>query len=569
IIAYRKHQIAAWGKATGMLAVAAILAVGANLPSLYNTYEYSKETIRGKSTELTSFNDVADSKGVDKNYITQYSYGRAETFTLFIPNVKGGASAKPVNGQMQAMSLGDLDEVTEMVNKGTLDQTSSQFLQYISQYFGEPESTNGPIYVGVIIFALFIAGCVIVKGPFKWALLAMTIISILLALGRNCMWFTDFFIDYIPMYSKFRTVESILVIAEFTIPVLAILALQKIITDPAKYKETVCWSFGAVAFFCLLGILAPGVYGSVITENDENISSMITQQLSAQGYDRETVRSFSLENPTIYHAIIALRKSMIESDALRSLVFLALSFIALVVLYRGKVKAVYVTAFIGVLVLVDLYSVNKRYLSHESFVGESMALTDPFPMTPADQQILQDTTSNYRVLDIQRFWQPGPSYRHKAIGGYHAAKLTRYQDMIDCHLGNFTTGDPTEADMNVLNMLNARYVVASPQQAMLNPDALGNAWFVDELQFVKGADAEMDALDTLDPAVEAVADEKFNGTIKAASPKEEGDTIFLTKYAPNRLTYHSDSNGERLAVFSEVYFPYGWHATIDGKSTNI
>ena len=569
IIAYRKHQIAAWGKATGMLAVAAILAVGANLPSLYNTYEYSKETIRGKSTELTSFNDVADSKGVDKNYITQYSYGRAETFTLFIPNVKGGASAKPVNGQMQAMSLGDLDEVAEMVNKGTLDQTSSQFMQYISQYFGEPESTNGPIYVGVIIFALFIAGCVIVKGPFKWALLVMTIISILLALGRNCMWFTDFFIDYIPMYSKFRTVESILVIAEFTIPVLAILALQKIITDPKKYKEAVCWSFGAVAFFCLLGILAPSIYGSVITENDENISSMITQQLSAQGYDRETVRSFSLENPTIYHAIIALRKSMIESDALRSLVFLALSFIALVVLYRGKVKAVYVTAFIGVLVLVDLYSVNKRYLSHESFVGESMALTDPFPMTPADQQILQDTTSNYRVLDIQRFWQPSPSYRHKAIGGYHAAKLTRYQDMIDCHLGNFTTGDPTEADMNVLNMLNARYVVASPQQAMLNPDALGNAWFVDELQFVKGADAEMDALDTLDPAVEAVADEKFNGTIKAASPKEEGDTIFLTKYAPNRLTYHSDSNGDRLAVFSEVYFPYGWHATIDGKSTNI
>ena len=241
---------------------------------------------------------------------------------------------------MQAMSLGDLDEAEDMVKSGTLDSTSSQFLQYISQYFGEPESTNGPIYVGVIIFALFIAGCVIVKGPVKWALLVMTIISILLALGRNCMWFTDFFIDYIPMYSKLRTVESILVIAEFTIPVLAILALQKIITDPKKYKEAVCWSFGAVAFFCLLGILAPGVYGSVITPNDENTSAMITQQLSAQGYDRETVRSFSLENPTIYHAIRTLRRSMIQSDALRSIIYLALSFIALFFLYRGKIKSI-------------------------------------------------------------------------------------------------------------------------------------------------------------------------------------------------------------------------------------
>lgn len=571
IIAYRKHQIAAWGKATGMLALAAILAVCANLPNLYNTYEYSKETIRGKSTELTyeDQNSSGKSASVDKNYITQYSYGRAETFTLFIPNVKGGASAKPVNGQMQAMSLGDLEEAEDMVKSGTLDSTSSQFLQYISQYFGEPESTNGPIYVGVIIFALFIAGCVIVKGPVKWALLVMTIISILLALGRNCMWFTDFFIDYIPMYSKFRTVESILVIAEFTIPVLAILALQKIITDPKKYKEAVCWSFGAVAFFCLLGILAPGVYGSVITPNDENTSAMITQQLTAQGYDRETVRSFSLENPTIYHAIRTLRRSMIQSDALRSIIYLALSFIALVVLYRGKIKAIYVTVFIGALILADLYSVNKRYLSHESFVGESMAMAEPFPMTPADQQILADTTTSYRVMDIQRFWQPGPSYRHKAIGGYHAAKLTRYQDLIDCHLGNITTGRPSEADMNVLNMLNAKYIVTSPQQAMLNPDALGNAWFVDELEFVKGADAEMDALDTLDPASEAVADEKFKDVIKGASPREEGDTIFLTKYAPNRLTYHSESNGDRLAVFSEVYFPYGWHATIDGKSVNI
>lgn len=569
--ALRKHGVARWGKATGMLAVAALLAVAANLPSLYNTYEYSKETMRGNHSELTqAVQDSSNSSdGLNRDYITQYSYGRAETFSLLIPNVKGGASAKPVKGEMHPMSLSDLDEAQEMLTNGSLDPTQGQFLQYLSQYFGEPEGTNGPVYVGVIVFALFLVGCFIVKGPLKWALVVMTVVSILLALGRNCMWFTDFFIDYIPMYSKFRTVESILVIAEFTIPVLAILALQKIITSPREYKTAVCWSFGIVAFFCLAGLFVPSFYGSAVTSNDEQMSAMIGQQLAAQGYPREVVTMFSLDNPVIFQAVKSLRYSMVQSDSLRSLIFLAISFGALVLLYYGKIKAVWATAAVGLLVLVDLYSVNKRYVNHESFVAETMAITDPFPMTPADRQILQDTTSSYRVMDIQRFWQAAPSFRHKTIGGYHAAKLTRYQDLIDRHLAAVTMGRPSDADMRVLDMLNARYIVTSPEQAVINPHALGNAWFVDNLEFVKGADAEMDALDTIDPATEAVADDKFKDIIKNASPKEQGDTIFLTKYAPNRLTYHSDSRGDRLAVFSEVYFPYGWHATVDGNPAEI
>ncbi len=569
--AIKKHRIASWGKATGMLAIAGVLAVGANLPNLYNTYEYSKETMRGGHSELTqAVTDSSNSSdGLNRDYITQYSYGRAETFSLLIPNVKGGASAKPVKGEMQALSLSDLDEAQEMLNNGSIDPAQGQFLQYLSQYFGEPEGTNGPVYVGVIIFALFLVGCFIVKGPLKWALVVMTVISLLLALGRNCMWFTDFFIDYIPMYSKFRTVESILVIAEFTIPVLAILALQKIITAPREHKTAVCWAFGIVAFFCLAGLFAPSFYGNVVTSNDEQVSAMIGQQLAAQGYPREVISMFSLDNPTIYQTVKSLRYSMIQSDSLRSLVFLAIAFGALALLYFGKFKAIWTTAIVGVLVLIDLYSVNKRYINHESFVAETMAMTDPFPMSGADRQILNDTTTYYRVMDLQRFWQPAPSYRHKTIGGYHAAKLTRYQDLIDRHLAAVTMGRPADADMRVLDMLNARYIVTSPDQAVVNPNALGNAWFVDNLDFVMGADAEMDALDTIDPATEAVADEKFKDVIKNASPKEQGDTIYLTKYAPNRLTYHSDSKGDRLAVFSEVYFPYGWHATVDGNPASI
>lgn len=575
----QKKEFKGWLKATGALAVAAMLAVTANLPSLYNTYEYSKETMRGGHSELSARSTEASAEktsGLDRDYITQYSYGRSETFSLLIPDVKGGASAKPVGGNMRATSLLDLDKADGILADARLNEAETAYVgNYVSRYFGEPEGTNGPVYVGAIIFTLFILGCIIVKGPVKWALLVLTLISVFLALGRNMMWFTDLFIDYMPMYSKFRTVESILVIAEFTMPLLAILALQKLLSTPVpeirtRYMRAIMVSFGATALLCVAGWLSPGVYGSAITEGDQQISQMIGYQLTQQGYPAEAIRSFSIDNPAIASAVTALRHSMVSADSLRSLIFILLAFGAIMLCVSGKAKPWMGATIVGLLVCVDLFTVNKRYLDHDSFCTPQVSASELFPMTENDRAILADTAMNYRVMNIPEFYQAAPSYHHKAIGGYHAAKLSRYQDLIDRHLGNFTRGVPSDADFRVLDMLNARYIIGPDGKLTVNPEALGNAWFVDGVEYVDGPDAEMDALSTLYPDSIAVADRRFEKTLgNVSSPVAPGDTIFETSYAPHRLTYSARSANGGVAVFSEIYFPWGWEATVDGKPTDI
>lgn len=574
IDAVRRRKYARFAKATGTLAVAAVLAVCANLPSLYNTWKYSKESMRGSHTELTvAGEDRQKTDGLDRDYITQYSYGRSETFSLLIPNIKGGASARPVQGRMVPTSVVEADGAQEKAVN--LNQAEMQYVSdYVGQYFGEPEGTNGPVYVGAVIFVLFLLGCVIVRGPLKWALLVMTLLSVFLALGRNMQWFTDLFIDYIPMYSRFRTVESILVIAEFTMPVLAILALQKLLTTPGafdRYFRPVCVCFGLAALLCLAGWLIPSVYGPAISESDIQISDMIGAQLQYAGYPREVAAQFSIDNPVIARFVTDVRYGMVSADSFRSLIFIILAFGILWLCLKGKFKAWQGAVTIGLLVVADLYSVDKRYLSHESFCPPELSATDPFPLNDNDRQILADTAMNYRVMDVPRFYAAEPSYHHKMIGGYHAAKLTRYQDMIDRHLGNFTGGgEVSPADFNVLNMLNAKYFIASDNSLMVNPGALGNAWFVDSVEIVGGADAEMAALDRIDPATTAVADRSFSSIVgNAARPKSPGDTIFETSYTPGSLTYSATSANGGLAVFSEVYFPWGWEATIDGKPAEI
>ena len=570
-----RGQLRRWLAATGVLAVAGIIAAGANLPSLYNTYEYSKETMRGGHSELTQPDNCANSSsgGLDRDYITQYSYGTAETFTLLIPDLKGGASMKPEKGSSKMLTLADTDKARDLAAKGEIDRQELQYLGYMSQYFGEPEGTNGPVYVGALIVALFILGCFIVKGPIKWALLALTALSILLALGRNCMWLTDLMIDYMPMYSKFRTVESILVIAEFTMPLLAIMALQKLLTTPdawQRFRRPMTWSFGMVLALCLAGILIPGIYGSPIGGSDRQIDAMISQSLSAGGADQATLQYFSLENPRIYAAVETIRNSMVSGDALRSFMIVAAGAIVLAVCMRGRLKAGVAIGAIGAIVLLDLFTVDKRYVDSESFVAKRLALAPQFPLSDADRAILADTSMNYRVMDMQRFWQADPSYHHKSIGGYHAAKLTRYQDLIDRHLQPLLSGNPSEADFRVLDMLNARYVITGQGEAVLNDRALGNAWIADSLIYVDGADAEMAALSEIDPAQTAVADRRFTAALgESTMAKTPGDTIFETTYAPNRLTYHARSAKGGVAVFSEVYFPWGWKATIDGKEAEI
>ena len=572
--AVRRGKYGRFAKATGALAVAAVLAVAANLPSLYNTWKYSKESMRGSHTELaTADSGEQKTSGLDRDYITQYSYGRSESFSLLIPDIKGGASARPERGRMVATSVMDTDGAQEKASR--LNQAEMQYVSdYVGQYFGEPEGTNGPVYVGAVVFVLFLLGCVIVRGPLKWALLVMTLLSVFLALGRNMQWLTDLFIDYIPMYSKFRTVESILVIAEFTMPVLAILALQKLLSTPKsfdRYFRPVCVCFGLTALLCLAGWLFPSLYGPAISESDIQISDMIGQQLRMAGYPPETVSMYSINNPAIASFVADVRYGMVAADSLRSLIFVLLTFGFLWLCMKGKCKPWQGAVLVGLLVAADLYTVDKRYLNHDSFCPPELSASDPFPLNDNDRQILADTAMNYRVMDIPRFYAAEPSFHHKMIGGYHAAKLTRYQDLIDRHLAPFTRGGEVgQADFNVLNMLNAKYFITADNSLMVNPDAMGNAWFVDSLEIVDGADAEMAALDRIDPAVTAVTDRSFADVIKdAARPKSPGDTIFETSYSPAALTYSATSANGGLAVFSEVYFPWGWEAYIDGKPARI
>ena len=573
--ALKSGEMPRWCKATGALAAAAVLAVGANLPSLYNTYEYSKETMRGRHSELAQPASAGgETGGLDKDYITQYSYQPSETFSLLIPNIKGGASARPEAGRMKATSLADTDRGREMADRGEIDAMQAQYLGFLSQYFGDPEGTNGPVYVGALIFALFLLGAVMVKGPLKWALVALTVFSILLAWGRHAMVFTDIMLSIAPMYSKFRTVESILVIAEFTIPLLAMMGLQRLLDTPAderrRWLKPAAWCFGLAALVCVAGMVMPGIFGDAVSDNDRTIDRYIAQSLAGQGYSPAEAAQFSLANPAIWNAVETLRYSLVRADSLRSLIFILIGAGVLFLFAKGRLRPLWAALMVAAVAGADLYTVNKRYLSHDCFVPASLQVGAPIAMTQADRMILADTAQNYRVMDIPRFYSADPSYYHKMIGGYHAAKLTRYQDLIDRHLSHFTDGTQTDADWNVLNMLNARYVVDMQGNPIYNPEAMGNAWFVDSVSFVSGADAEMAGLSHINPRTHAVADRQFADMLRVApAAADSTDYIAETAYAPHRLAYRYRASAPRVAVFSEIYFPWGWKAEVDGKPVGI
>lgn len=546
----RANTLKKWAKATGVLAVAAALAVGANLPSLYNTYEYSKQTMRGGHSELAVASANSTKGGLDKNYITQWSYGISETFSLLIPNIKGGATIIPTDGQNVQTSMAEVEQVKEDYQKGKIDYQTYSNLQMFPQYFGDQPMTNGPVYVGALIFALFILGLIIVKGPVKWALFAVTVLSVALSWGHNMMWLTDWFIDHFPLYNKFRTVASILVIAEFTMPLLAALALQKIVTTPDFFKlhsKAFFGSFGISIFFCLLGMMAPSVFGSGISQMEADMFA----EYAAQGYDLSP----------LYASLQDARMAMVSADALRSFVFLVIGVALFWLYFKNILKKEALCGALLVVVLIDMYPVDKRYLNTKSFSMKPAMAQQTIEPRPVDLQILQDTAMNYRVMDLSRFGDAMPSYFHKCIGGYHAAKLTRYQDLIDRQI--------SKNNIEVLNMLNAKYLVVDDTTAHINPEALGNGWFVDKVTYVKGAQAEMAVLDTLHTAVGAVADESFRSVLGEAKAVMPGDTIIETVYKPNELHYKTISRNGGLAVFSEIYFPWGWTATVDGKEVPV
>ena len=546
-------QVGRWCIATAALAVAAVLALAANSPNLFMTYKYSQETIRGGHSELTpkgeeAVNAKPTKGGLDKDYITQWSYGKGETFTLMIPNVKGGATIKPEKGDNRMLSLGETKKAEKMVNTGDMSQQDYRILSQFPQYFGDQPMTNGPVYVGALICALFLLGCFIVKGPVKWALLIATIISILLSWGHNMMWLTDWMIDHFPMYNKFRTVASILVIAEIAMPVLAVLGLRELFKEPdgwRKHKVALLASFGLCAAICLLTALFPGIFGHFSAEEHE--------QLVASGQIQQY--------PSVDAAIAAVRGALVSGDAWRSLIFILIGFGIIFIYLKGKLNEMAATLIIAGFVLVDMYAVNKRYINADSFTSHYDVPEQSFVPRPADSRILQDKDMNYRVMDIQHFGEAMPSYFHKTIGGYHAAKLSRYNDLINNQI--------SKNNIQVLNMLNTRYVIVDDQTVQGNPDALGNAWFVDSLSYVDNADQEMAFLDNFNAATSAVADAKFKQQLGEASAVQPGDTIYETSYAPNRLTYKSHSTNGGLAVFSEIYFPWGWKVTVDGKPVEM
>ncbi len=542
--AIREHRIRQWGMATACVIAAGILAVGANSASLYNSYEYSKETVRGRATDLTP-PPGAETGGMSRSAITAWSYGIDETMSLLIPNVKGGATIKPVAGESSLLSLADTGKADEL----SLAPEELQFLSQFPQYFGNQPMTNGPVYVGAFVLLLAILALFTVNTPMKWALFAVSILAILLSWGHNFEAFTDFFIDNFPGYNKFRAVASILVIVEFTIPLLAIMAVRKMLETEnylQRFGMVFYTVFGLGAIVCFLGWVAPSMFG-------EPYSASEIQQLQQAG---------AFSNPQYYNILNAIREtrlSLVSTDSLRSLAFILLGALVIFLYLKGAVKnrAVFVCMLTAVM-LIDLFSVGKRYVNSENFTRP--ALEDvTFNKTAADEAILKDT-SNYRVYDVQGLYSARSSYFHKTIGGYHAAKLTRYNDLLDHQI--------SKGNMGVINMLNTKYFL-SGEQYERNPGALGNAWFVDTISYVADADSEMAALDSLDTATAAVADAKFREILGNAIPKAQGDTIYETSYAPNALTYSVNSAKGGIAVFSEIYFPWGWTATIDGKETQI
>ena len=565
IIAYlvdaiRKKRMAQFVKATAVCAAGALIGILMNISNLYHTWQYAQESMRGKSELVKKDAANQTSSGLDRDYITQWSYGVDETWTLLVPNAKGGASV-PLAANTEAMKKADPNFM--------------QIYQQLGQYWGDQPGTSGPVYVGAFVLMLFILGLFIVKGPIKWALLAATILSILLSWGHNFMPFTNFFLDYIPMYSKFRTVASILVIAEFTIPLLAMMALKKIVDEPellTKKAKFVYISFGLTGGIALLFALMPTLFFSdfISSQELEAFKSIPAEYLSPL---ESNLRS--------------IRESIFTADCWRSFWIIVIGTLLLFLYNFKKLKAEYMVGAIAILCLIDMWQVNKRYLNDEMFVEKSVR-EQAQPMTQTDHQILQDKSLDYRVLNLasNTFNENETSYYHKSIGGYHAAKLRRYQELIDAYISPEMQkmmpaiakagGDMTKVNGDslfpVLNMLNAKYFIvplqANQTVAIENPYVYGNAWFVDKVTYVKNANEELDTLGKLNLRHEAVADARFQSQLGESKNQDSTSIVKLTAYEPNQLTYDVRSATGGIVVFSEIFYPE-WTATVDGKPVEI
>lgn len=629
----RKSEFKGLLKASGILTVAIVLAVLCNIGNTYANYEMSKESTRGKSELTTPSASEKQSSGLDKDYAFAWSYGKAETFSLLVPNIHGGASG----GMLDKSS----NLAQELMKQGYGAQVTPKGVQAYT-YWGDQPFTSGPVYFGAIICFLFVLGMFIIRSELKWILFAATVFFIFLSWGRNMEWFNDFFFYHFPMYNKFRTVSMALVIPALTMIMVAVWGLTEFLSgeiDKKKLTKSLYISVGIVGGLSLFFWFAPGFFFNFTTESDLQWKSQMPDWF--------------------YNALLADRKDILSSDAFRSLALILLSgcvlwvtvnmdkskqkniiiallvvaFIASAYMLLGDVSGVYVVlaiillvaivglaflnktdnvivpatvAIFALLVLGDLWSVDKRYLNSENFVSKASYESTAFKQTVADQAILQDKRPSFRVLNLNNpFNESGTSYYHKSIGGYHAAKLKRYQELIDNRLqgevafvqqeaqkrlqkavadltvaqqqGQQVTGAeipglvqdsvvPLLQATTALNMLNAKYIIYHPElPPLVNPYVLGNAWFVGDYKFVNNADEEIASIETLDPLKTAIVDKRFEEELSGmAIAPDSTATIELVEYKPNRLKYKSKTNSEQLAILSEIYYANGWKAYVDG-----
>jgi len=549
----------------GILIVAVVFALLSNYSRLATTMEYSPYSMRSKS-EL-SIDEEDKTEGLNLSYATSWSYGIDETLTLLIPGFKGGSSD---------YNLSKSSNTYEALSK--LDKNfANNFIEHVNMYWGTQSFTSGPVYLGAIIIFLFVLGMFILDNRYKWWILAVSVFGIMLAWGRNFMPLTEFFMHNIPGYNKFRTVSMTLVIPQIVVPVLAILTLNKIIfarVEKEKLLHGLKWSVGITGGLALLFLIIPSLAGNFSSPNDLRTIDSIS------GNNNE-VRQM-LQN-TIVPALEADREAMLRTDAFRTLIFILLS-AGLIYLYRireQKMKTNLVIALFGVLFLADMWPVNKRFLNDSAFEPKSRVV-QPYTATAANQAILQSQGLNERVLNLTTspFQDAQTSYFHQSIGGYQGAKMRRYQDLIDTRLMDemsmligalqsqvVSKIDTAFSEFNVLNMLNTKYVIINPDGApLINSSAMGNSWFVNEVVFAENADEELDRLTDIDIHTTAVTDKKFTDYFEDYTfTGSSSDRIILTDYLPNKLTYRAEVENKRLAVFSEIYYPKGWTATIDGN----
>lgn len=590
IIALKEKTLKNFSKAFLFFLLACVIGVLPNAGNLLTTNEYGKLSNRGKA-ELTINPDMTSNKnvlsgGLDKDYATSWSYGIGETFSFLIPNYKGGGNA----------AIG-------RVNPNALKKVNPEFREMVGNsdaYFGDQPGTSGPVYIGAIVILLALVGMFVIKNPIKWALLAVTLLTVALGWGNNFMGLTSFFMDYVPGYNKFRAVSMIMVVAELTLPLLAILGVNELLKFKSwEEKIRLPLSFGegkrgevslkkliviissVVGGFCLLCYLAPEVFNTFQAQGEEY--EMISRYKDA-GYPEEQIKGYvSQLMPQIEIARIAIFKS----DAVRSLIFIVLGFFALWLYFTNKIKKELLYASLGIFIVIDLYTIDQRYLNDKSFISKEQNQQYIAGKTAADEEILQDTDLDYRVLNltVSSFNDASTSFYHKSIGGYHGAKLRRYDDLIQfClrpeinvmyrDLSKTANNDSALANLfsnlKVLNMLNTRYFILpmgeDGRQAvpLKNPVANGNAWFVKDLKFVNSPDSEIVGLRRIDTKTQAILNEKFKEQNIKENYKGEG-TIKLLSYEPNDLVYETETASEEFAVFSEIYYVHGWNAYIDGE----